>query len=442
LQTTYSSSNNQISYVTVNGVNTTYTYDAAGNLLNDGTYSYQWDAEGRLATVTLSGNVVSMNTYNALGQRVEDVTQSSTTEEAYGAGGALLARYTGDSNSRSFVPFNGGLLAEYYCGGVIFDHPDELGSATTATDCTGKNVQERLYYPFGESWTGAGSLGMHQEFAQLPDYDPETDQYNTPNRHYTPMGRWLTPDPSGVKAVRLDDPQTWNMYAYVRNNPTTLTDPAGLYVCGSTMSQSQCDTFQSLLDQAQVDVNKLKGMYGPDSSQYLDAQRAIDSYGGEGVANGVTVNIGATGGYPASTFAQQSPIETALNPTGQDIEVTLRGDLMGTATNADLVDTVAHEGSHVADAEDWAKAGFTGEAQPTNLQTELRAYGVGSSLAAAQGRIWQVANSPEQPNIKFPFWMRNYSQGVNNMLSTGMIKALYPNWAHKAWQEETQGGGQ
>jgi hypothetical protein len=28
-----------------------YTYDAAGNLLNDGTYSYQWDAEGRLAAV-------------------------------------------------------------------------------------------------------------------------------------------------------------------------------------------------------------------------------------------------------------------------------------------------------------------------------------------------------------------------------------------------------
>jgi len=144
------------------------------------------------------------------------------------AGGALLARYTGDTNSRSFVPLNGGLLAEYYCGGVIFDHPDELGSATTATDCTGKNVQERLYYPFGESWNGAGSLGMHQEFAQLPDYDPETDQYNTPNRHYTPMGRWLTPDPSGVKAARLDDPQTWNMYAYARNNPTTVTDPSGL----------------------------------------------------------------------------------------------------------------------------------------------------------------------------------------------------------------------
>jgi hypothetical protein len=41
-------------------------------------------------------------------------------------------------------------------------------------------------------------------------------------------GRWLSPDPGGLKVIHLDDPQTWNMYAYVRNNPTTLTDPTGL----------------------------------------------------------------------------------------------------------------------------------------------------------------------------------------------------------------------
>ncbi|HEV2424016.1 MAG TPA: RHS repeat-associated core domain-containing protein, partial [Terriglobia bacterium] len=51
----------------------------------------------------------------------------------------------------------------------------------------------------------------------------------TANRMYnSTWGRWLTPDPGGKKVVRLDDPQTWNMYAYVRNNPTTLTDPSGL----------------------------------------------------------------------------------------------------------------------------------------------------------------------------------------------------------------------
>ncbi len=49
------------------------------------------------------------------------------------------------------------------------------------------------------------------------------------HRVYQPnYGRWLTPDPGGIKVVNLADPQTWNMYAYVTDNPTTLNDPTGL----------------------------------------------------------------------------------------------------------------------------------------------------------------------------------------------------------------------
>jgi RHS repeat-associated protein len=138
---------------------------------------------------------------------------------------------------------------------MIFDHPDELGSATTATDCTGKNVQERLYYPFGEFWNGAGSLGKHQTFAQLPDYDPETDQYNTANRHYSPSGRWMSPDPGGLKVIHLDDPQTWNMYAHARNNSTTDVDPDGedYYLLGGEgcgQNGVTCDQQGYVLDQS------------------------------------------------------------------------------------------------------------------------------------------------------------------------------------------------
>jgi RHS repeat-associated protein len=122
---------------------------------------------------------------------------------------------------------------------------------STSSDYTGNTLNERLFYPFGESWTGAAlpNLGTHQTFAQLPDYDPETDQYNTANRHYSPSGRWMSPDPGGVKVVRLDDPQTWNMYAYARNNPTTLTDPSGLdpvpEVPGACTIPQQCKSATS-----------------------------------------------------------------------------------------------------------------------------------------------------------------------------------------------------
>jgi RHS repeat-associated protein len=228
LAPTYSATTNQI---TTSG----YTYDASGDVTGDGTNTYQWDAEARLTkAVNGAGTAISTNTYNALGQRVRDVNSINTTDEGYGAGGALLRRFTNNStdpNERSFVPFQGRILAEYYGGspiGTIFDHPDEIGTLATASLYDGNTLQERLYYPFGEFWTGAGSLGVHQTFAQLPDYDPETDQYNTLARHYTPSGHWMSPDPGGQDAADPSDPQTWNMYAYVRNDPTPLTDPTGL----------------------------------------------------------------------------------------------------------------------------------------------------------------------------------------------------------------------
>ena len=183
---------------------------------------------------------ISTNTYNALGQRVRDqgdgVVNTVTVDEAYGAGGNLLWRYTGspyNRNQRAFVPLNGAILAEYFGGepgGTIFDHPGQPQSLSTASDYTGGNFEEHLYYPFGEFWTGedAHAFSMHPTFDQMPDYDSETDQYNTLNRHYTPMGRWMSPDPFTLSPLHIINPQRWNMYAYSLSNPTTLFDPTGL----------------------------------------------------------------------------------------------------------------------------------------------------------------------------------------------------------------------
>jgi RHS repeat-associated protein len=42
------------------------------------------------------------------------------------------------------------------------------------------------------------------------------------------MGRFMSPDPSGLLTQRPADPQSWNMYAYARNNPLIFIDPTGL----------------------------------------------------------------------------------------------------------------------------------------------------------------------------------------------------------------------
>jgi uncharacterized protein RhaS with RHS repeats len=42
------------------------------------------------------------------------------------------------------------------------------------------------------------------------------------------QGRWISPDPAGLIAVDPANPQTWNRYAYVANNPMSAVDPTGL----------------------------------------------------------------------------------------------------------------------------------------------------------------------------------------------------------------------
>ena len=88
--------------------------------------------------------------------------------------------------------------------------------------------QDTQYYPWGQFWqvdggwpTGVfgGLYSMQCQFAPCPD--------QSQNRDYPPtLSRWMVPDP-GNAGANPSDPQTWNMYAYARNNPTTDTDPTG-----------------------------------------------------------------------------------------------------------------------------------------------------------------------------------------------------------------------
>ena len=60
--------------------------------------------------------------------------------------------------------------------------------------------------------------------------DSVTGIFDFPLRQQSPnQGRWLVPDPAGMAAVDITNPQTWNRYAYVGNNPLSNVDPLGLY---------------------------------------------------------------------------------------------------------------------------------------------------------------------------------------------------------------------
>jgi RHS repeat-associated protein len=152
--------------------------------------------------------------------------------------------YGYDADEITTVAPGGRWIADYNennVRGTYFQHADGLGSVTEWSNQSGALTVNQLFYPFGQSWVGQPGAGDPTQFAGMEHRNPH--QFDvTPNRDYSSgWGRWLTPDPGGKNVVHMDDPQTWNMYAYVRNNPTSLTDPSGLEMAdpGSTAPGEQ-----------------------------------------------------------------------------------------------------------------------------------------------------------------------------------------------------------
>jgi RHS repeat-associated protein len=116
------------------------------------------------------------------------------------------------------------------------------------------------YAPYGEKYSDTGTqdlnfTGQNQDTASYL-YDFLYREYHPPS------GRWISPDRAGLAAVDATSPQTWNRYAYVKNNPLSNTDPLGLfddaigngcnngYLCGSFSNfyQGQLDASNRNID--------------------------------------------------------------------------------------------------------------------------------------------------------------------------------------------------
>ena len=227
-QWAYNPSTNQL---TTSG----FTYDAAGNLTADVSnpthHTYQWDAEGRVASVD-SGSTWSF-TYNALAERVQMATPSGTQELMYDPNGVWLGIY----GVLDTLPWGGGFFAWYNGTDTYFHHINNLSSTSMLTNHAGTGVEDMLFYPWGDVWKSWGVGGYN--FAEMPYYDPVTNTSLTPFRLQSPgLGRWLSPDPLGGDVT---NPQTLNRYAYALNNPTSFTDPLGLQPGGcDSLSDPDC----------------------------------------------------------------------------------------------------------------------------------------------------------------------------------------------------------
>jgi RHS repeat-associated protein len=204
--------------------NVAWIYDANGNVLNDGTNTYQWVAENRPTFITSkSSGHISQFKYDGFSRRTVIIEKANATAtpvethylwcgsapcESHTATGQQLALYfrQGEIATGSNAP-------NYYAR-------DSLGSVMQVVDANGALLGGAQYTDYGKVVLASGVVptfgyaGMFQHAPSLTNF--------TLYRVYSPTSeRWLSRDPIGELGGR-------NLYAYVGGNPATKLDPFGL----------------------------------------------------------------------------------------------------------------------------------------------------------------------------------------------------------------------
>jgi RHS repeat-associated protein len=158
---------------------------------------------------------------------VEQARGTNYTEIVYSPTGGKLALMTAQTLQKAFVPLPGGTTAVYTSGLAYYRHSDWLGSSRFASTPSRTKYFDVAYAPYGEDYADSGTLDLN---FTGQNQDTVTGLYDFMHREYHPVaGRWIQPDPAGLGASDPANPQTWNRYAYVTNNPLNATDPLGLW---------------------------------------------------------------------------------------------------------------------------------------------------------------------------------------------------------------------
>jgi RHS repeat-associated protein len=227
-------------------------FDNNGNLLSDVNHTYGWDAENKLTAIDTLGL-----TFDALGRMVEQANGAAYTQILYAPMGNKLALMNGQNLTKAFVSLPGGGAAVYGSAGTIsyYRHADWLGSSRFASTPGRAMYYDLAYAPYAEKYSPSGTqdlnfTGQNQDTASF--------LYDFLYREYNPSSsRWIQPDPAGIQAVNPADPQTWNRYSYVANNPLSRVDILGLLKSDATGSYYNtcngwgdvgCSYFQTQLD--------------------------------------------------------------------------------------------------------------------------------------------------------------------------------------------------
>jgi RHS repeat-associated protein len=293
---------------------------------------------------------------------------------------------------------------------------------------------EEIPADFGQRDTVVGYEPTEEDLRQKftgkeRDIESGLDYFNA--RYYASLqGRFTSPDPLLSSGV-VEDPQSWNRYSYVLNNPLRLIDPEGLYVFDSSVSEEQKKKFNEALTKARQNLQKVAQTYGTNSQEYKKAERALNAYGAEGVKNGVTIYAQAGLGHDQTAVQGVAGRKTADNPTGQNIRVTF--DTKFFDCSDCLSAGIGHEGVHVANGTDWVKSGFAASANRKLYDAEMEAFTVQSLViqtfrpdgyaAVTLPHFKEPGKNPYLPE-KVRLWDSGWAEADRSTLRTANINKI------------------
>lgn len=233
-------------------------YDAAGNVTSDGTRSFTYDALGVANGATVNGRTFAY-LYSPDDERIASVELRAggnrTVWTLRGFENQLLRTWTDETSSGIAATWTedeiwrgSQLLGTESPSGTRHYVLDHLGSPRLVADATGAHVQN--FAPFGGGGTtGSGELqftGHERDASTLGNGTADLPDYMHARFYDAGAGRFLSVDPGGY---HLEQPQSWNRYSYVRNNPLNAVDSTGRvetgYKCDANGDNCVYETTQS-----------------------------------------------------------------------------------------------------------------------------------------------------------------------------------------------------
>ncbi len=255
---------NEITRVSISGNNTNFSYDGTtghsnGNLANDGTLRYTWDALNRLVEVqNAAGTTVFANYYyDALGRRIRKVVQNGGLPGNSALNGTVDCLYSGwrcvedrDGSNNPLKQYTWGtyldeLLQQYNIAAInnfgtdaaLYPLPDLLYRTTGLADSSGviREAYDTDAYGntliFRNSGSPPSAIGWTSDTAVTnatcefiftgQRFDAETSQHYFKSRTYTPAhGRFTSRDGGSQRRAT-------SLFSYVLGRAASWLDPLG-----------------------------------------------------------------------------------------------------------------------------------------------------------------------------------------------------------------------